>query len=66
MPRRSTMEIMAAARAEEREACVEFIRDKIVEAEAIRKRGRLSAAEHSMLRRRLDAVADGIAAGLHR
>lgn len=66
MARRSMDRVAAAARAEEREACIEYLRDRIVEAEAFKRRGRLTAAEHSMLKRRLDAIADGIAAGLHR
>jgi hypothetical protein len=66
MARPTANEIAAAARAEEREACIEFIRDKMVEIDALAKRSRVSASEASVLKRRLDAIADGLAAGLHR
>jgi hypothetical protein len=54
------------ARDEERDACVDFIRGKMAEVDAMRDRGRIAAHEAAQLNRRLDALADGIAAGLHR
>ena len=66
MARRTSIEIAAAAAAQEREACVEFLRDKIVEIEGLAARRRITAGEASLLKRRLDAVADGIVSGLHR
>lgn len=59
-------QLRAAGAAEEREACVEFIRDRIAAAERLQGRGRLGEPESSDLTVRLDAIADGIAKGLHR
>jgi argininosuccinate lyase len=58
---RASVEAMA-----EREACVDFIRDKMAEVHNLKKRGRIPANEAAQLTRRLDAIADGIGAGLHR
>lgn len=62
----SQAQAVATARAQERDACVEFIRDKIAEVEGMRRRQRITIAEARLLTRRLDAIADGITAGLHR
>lgn len=59
-------QVAADAVAEERAACVEALRDKIAEVQRLHGRGRITANEARQLVRRLDAVADGIAAGLHR
>lgn len=64
--RRTHAELRAEGAAEERTACVEALRDKISEVQRLHGRGRLTASEARALVRRLDAVADGIAAGLHR
>jgi argininosuccinate lyase len=65
MKRATYSEIAAAARAEERSACVEHIRGKMAEVSALQRRGRVSAQEAEQLNRRLDAIADGITSGLH-
>jgi hypothetical protein len=59
-------QLRAAGAAEEREACVEFIRDRIAAAKRLNGRGLLDQPETSELTLRLDALADGIAKGLHR
>ncbi|HEY8593287.1 MAG TPA: hypothetical protein VIL42_10560 [Sphingomicrobium sp.] len=64
--KRCSVEIARDATRVEREACIDFIRDKMAEVDGLQKRGRVRAEEATMLNRRLDAIADGIAAGLHR
>lgn len=59
-------QLRAQGAAQEREACVEYLRDVIHGVEQMAKRGRLPAMEADTLKRRLEAVADGIVAGLHR
>ena len=59
-------ELKAAGAREERDACVEYIRDTIAEVSRLQARGAIGLEEAKLLNRRLDAVADGISAGLHR
>lgn len=66
MARKTYIEIASGARAAEREACIEYIREKMAEVDALKARHRITAAEAALLNRRLDALADGIATGLHR
>lgn len=58
-------QLVADAISAERSACQEYIRDKMVEVDALRSKGRISADEAVMLSRRLDAVVDGLEARLH-
>jgi hypothetical protein len=62
----SMTDVRAAATHVEREACIDFIRDRMSEVDRLRSRGRIPEGEAKLLNRRLDAIADGIAAGLHR
>jgi len=70
MIRRTFAQIEATARMAERRDTIEFIRERIAEVKAMP--GRRVSTDHIMtddeadqLARRLDAVADGIGAGLH-
>jgi len=49
----------------ERRATIAYLREKMAEVAALSARGRMPAHEAEQLNRRLDAVADGIATGLH-
>lgn len=65
MPRPTVQQRIGAAVIAERRACQEFIRDKIAEVDRLRSKSRVTAAEASLLNRRLDAIVDGIEARLH-
>jgi hypothetical protein len=66
MTRRTFADVAAEARDCERDAAIDLIRDKIVEVEALAAKRRIPAVEADLLTRRLDAVADALAANLHR
>lgn len=65
MPRPSAQQRIEAAVKAERSACQEFIREKMAEVDRLQSKNRVTAAEASLLNRRLDAIVDGIEAQLH-
>jgi hypothetical protein len=66
MKRRTFGDVAAAAADQERGAAIALIGERIADVDAFAKKRRITAAEADMLKRRLRAVADDLAAGLHR
>jgi hypothetical protein len=66
MKRRTFGDVAAAAADQERDDVIGLIGERIADIDAFAKKRRITAAEADMLKRRLRAFADDLAAGLHR
>lgn len=64
--RRTFAAVAAQAADHERDGCIRLLNDKIAAVDALARRKRVTAAEAMFLQRRLRAVIDDLAAGLHR